>query len=306
MQRHAHLRKDPQLLQPHACRVLSVRFPYLPDSTPIQWRQHEAARLRQADQAVVSLYARGRDYHKLMRSRLGELGRRLGEAVAEPAYRPYCDSAPIMEVELAQQAGLGWRGKHTLLLNREGGSMFFLGELLVNLPLPIDAPVTGHCGTCEACLHACPTGAIVAPYQLDARRCISYLTIEHEGPIPLWARPLMGNRIYGCDDCQLVCPWNRFAQTTSVPDFQVRNGLDHAGLLTLFAWTPEQFQERMAGSAIYRIGYERWQRNLAVALGNAAPTDEVKRVLQSRLSQSSELVGEHIRWALQNLDVSLL
>jgi len=298
LQRHAHLRAAPERLQPGALRAISVRLDYLPRGASEHWPQRERARLADDGAAVISLYARGRDYHKVLRGRLRELGHRIARAVQHPDYRPYCDSAPLLEVEFARKAGLGWRGKHTLLLSREAGSMFFLGELLTDLPLPLDAPVTGHCGTCTACIDVCPTHAITGPYQIDARRCISYLTIEHPGSIPEELRALMGNRVYGCDDCQLVCPWNRFAQRTGLPDFDVRNGLDGAGLTMLFAWNEDEFVQRHAGSAILRIGYDRWLRNLAVALGNARTSAQVLAALRSRVHHPSALVREHVQWAL--------
>jgi epoxyqueuosine reductase len=255
--------------------------------------------LDDADAAYVSRYALGRDYHKVLRNRLQTLAEKISAEIGEHHFRVFTDSAPVLEVELATQSGLGWRGKHTLLLNRQHGSWFFLGEIYTDLPLPVDAPEAGHCGTCQACIDVCPTRAIVAPYSLDARRCISYLTIELKGSIPLELRPLLGNRIYGCDDCQLVCPWNRFAQTAALPDFAVRNGLDSAQLVDLFAWSEAEFNERLAGSPIRRIGHERWLRNIAVALGNAPPSPEIQAALRARLDHPSELVREHVAWALQ-------
>jgi epoxyqueuosine reductase len=298
MARHRALRANPRLLAPGALRVISARMNYLPRNSPDDWREREQRLTQQPDHAVVALYARGRDYHKVLRQRLGALGTRLGEAVQHEPYRPYCDSAPVLEVALATQAGLGWRGKNTLLLSREGGSMVFLGELLTDLPLAIDPPVSDHCGTCTACLDVCPTRAIVAPYVLDARRCISYLTIEHPGSIPESLRPLIGNRVYGCDDCQWVCPWNRFAVRASLPDFDVRHGLDDIRLTDLAHWTQTQFLERTEGSPIRRIGFERWSRNLAVALGNAPSTPAVRQALGVLAAQSSELVREHVQWAM--------
>jgi epoxyqueuosine reductase len=298
LERHAELRARPQALQPGALRAISARLDYLPGATPPDWLERERARLGEDGAAVISVYARGRDYHKVLRGRLRELGRRLAQAVQRPDYRPYCDSAPLLEVELGRKAGIGWRGKHTLLLTREAGSMFFLGEILTDLPLPVDAPASAHCGSCSACLAACPTGAITAPYALDARRCISYLTIEHEGAIDVALRPLMGNRIYGCDDCQLACPWNRYAQRARMADFAERNGLGSAQLVELFAWSEDEFQRRHAGSAILRIGHERWLRNLAVALGNARPGAAVLAALRSRAAHPSALVREHVQWAL--------
>jgi epoxyqueuosine reductase len=249
------------------------------------------------------VYARGRDYHKILRSRLQRLAERIEAAVGAMGFRVFTDSAPVMEVALADRAGLGWRGKHTLLLNREAGSMYFLGEIYTDLALPVDAPTSAHCGSCEACIVACPTGAITGPQRLDARRCISYLTIEHKGAIPETLRPLIGNRVLGCDDCQLACPWNKFAQRASLPDFDVRNALDSASLVELFAWTEEEFDSRLQGSAIRRIGHERWLRNIAVALGNAADGGlagdaGIVAALRARAAHPSALVAEHVAWAL--------
>jgi epoxyqueuosine reductase len=252
--------------------------------------------------AFVSRYATGRDYHTVMRKRLQRLADRISDAVDGFRYRAFTDSAPVMEVELAQKAGLGWRGKHTLLLNREAGSYFFLGEIYTDLPLPVDKAQEDHCGTCRKCIDVCPTQAIIAPYQLDARRCISYLTIEHKSAIPEELRPLIGNRIYGCDDCQLVCPWNRFAAPSGEPDFAVRNGLDDAALVELFGWSETEFHDRLAGSAIHRIGYERWLRNLAVGLGNAPASRAVVDALRARVDHPSALVREHVAWALARHD----
>jgi epoxyqueuosine reductase len=251
------------------------------------------------ERAFVSRYAHGRDYHKVLRGRQQQLADRVATEIGAFGYRVFTDSAPVMEVELARKAGLGWRGKHTLLLSRDAGSFFFLGEIYTDLPLPPDAPVSEHCGACAKCIDVCPTGAIVAPYQLDARRCISYLTIELKGAIPVALRPLIGNRVYGCDDCQLVCPWNRYARVSSEPDFQVRNGLDRAALIELFAWTEREFHARLAGSAIHRIGYERWLRNLAVGLGNAPRGERVIAALRAREDHPSALVREHVVWALE-------
>ena len=299
LRRHAALRAAPIRLQPGALRVISARLDYRPRSDTSSWVQREQGRLAQDGAAVISIYARGRDYHKVLRTRLRALGERIAREVQHPPYRPYCDSAPILEVELARKAGLGWRGKHTLLLSREAGSMFFLGEILTDLPVPVDAPITEHCGSCTSCIDVCPTRAITAPYRLDARRCISYLTIEHGGLIPEQLRPLMGNRVYGCDDCQLVCPWNRYAKCASLPDFDVRNGLDSAGLVELFSWNAEQFAARHAGSAILRIGYERWLRNLAIGLGNAKTSPAVVQALRGRKAHESAIVREHVHWALR-------
>jgi epoxyqueuosine reductase len=298
MAHHAALRADPQQLLPRAARVISARLDYRPRADDDAWVAREAARLADGAQAVVSIYARGRDYHKVLRQRLQQLATRIEGAIGPVGYRVCSDSAPVLEVEFARKAGLGWRGKHTLLLTQDAGSMFFLGEVLVDLPLPIDAPVSEHCGSCTRCIDACPTGAITGPYQLDARRCISYLTIEHKGSIAPELRPLLGNRVYGCDDCQLACPWNKFAQVASVPDFDVRHGLDSATLIALFAWTEEEFEARHAGSAIRRIGHERWLRNIAVALGNAPTGPAVIEALQSRAAHPSALVREHVQWAL--------
>jgi epoxyqueuosine reductase len=292
MARHGTARSRPAELVPGTVRVISARMDYRPNAADSE------AILAARTKAFVSRYALGRDYHKLVRARLQRLADRIAAEVGEFGYRVFTDSAPVMEVELAAQAGLGWRGKHTLLLAREAGSYFFLGEIYTDLPLPPDAPVGEHCGTCAKCIDACPTGAIVGPYLLDARRCISYLTIELKGPIPVELRPLVGNRVYGCDDCQLVCPWNRYAQVTQEPDFRVRNGLDDVELVVLFAWTEADFRARLAGSAIFRIGYERWSRNLAVGLGNAPASERVLAALRARANDPSPLVREHVAWAL--------
>jgi epoxyqueuosine reductase len=262
--------------------------------------QSEDARHVLADPAAayVSRYALGRDYHKLMRHRLQKLGERIAGRVGPLGYRAFVDSAPVLEKALARNAGLGWIGKHTNLIDSSAGSYFFIGEIYLNLALPLDAPSTEHCGTCGACLPACPTGAIVAPYRLDARRCISYLTIELAGSIPLELRRAVGNRIYGCDDCQLVCPWNKFARPTAEKDFAVRHGLDRATLIEVFAWSEAEFLEKTRGSAIRRIGFERWLRNVAVALGNAPTSPEVIAALRSRSAEPSALVREHVAWAL--------
>jgi len=299
MARHAHLRAQPSALVPGACRAIVARLDYRPRHDHQDWVGREWQRIAMPGAAVVSKYARGRDYHKVLRHRLQQLANKIESAVqAEGGYRVFADSAPVMEVTLACKGGLGWRGKHTLLLTRDAGSMFFIGEILTSLPLPVDAPVTEHCGQCTRCIEVCPTGAIIAPYQLDARRCISYLTIEHPGAIPEDLRPHMGNRIYGCDDCQLICPWNKFAQVSKEADFDVRNGLDNATLVSLFEWCETDFLERFAGSPIRRIGYERWLRNLAVALGNAPTTPSVVAALQARADHVSELVRAHVAWAL--------
>ncbi len=292
MARHAALRARPGELVPGTLRVISVRMDYRPRAAD------SPANLADGAKAFVSRYALGRDYHKVLRARLQKLADRIGSEVGGFGYRVFTDSGPVMEVELAARAGLGWRGKHTLLLSREAGSYFFLGEIYTDLPLPVDPPVGEHCGTCAKCIDACPTGAIVAPFRLDARRCISYLTIELKGSIPVELRPLVGNRVYGCDDCQLACPWNRYAQVTREPDFRVRNGLDDVELADLFAWTEPQFRARLAGSAIFRIGYERWSRNLAVGLGNAPTSARVLAALRARADDRSALVREHVAWAL--------
>jgi len=291
---HGTKRSRPGELVPGTVRIISARIDYFPLASA-----DPHAVLNDAEAAYVSRYALGRDYHKVLRNRLQSLAERISAEIGTHHFRVFTDSAPVLEVALAAKTGLGWRGKHTLLLNRQHGSWFFLGEIYTDLPLPVDAPEAGHCGTCQACLDVCPTQAIVAPYTLDARRCISYLTIELKGSIPLELRPLMGNRIYGCDDCQLVCPWNRFAQTAALPDFDVRNGLDSARLVDLFAWSETEFNERLAGSPIRRIGHERWLRNIAVALGNAPAAPEIKAALGTRLDHPSELVREHVAWALE-------
>lgn len=304
MSDHGMKRARPAELVPGTVSVITAAMDYLPADCPPDWTQRELARLAQPGQAVVSLYARGRDYHKVLRSRLARLGQRISEAVGELGYRAFTDSAPVMEVELATRSGLGWRGKHTLALNRQGGSMFFLGEIFVDLALPETPPIQPHCGSCTSCMDICPTQAIVAPYRLDARRCISYLTIEHQGSIPEALRPLIGNRIYGCDDCQLICPWNKYARRSPLPDFWARTELQGSGLLQLWAWGEDVFLRYTEGSAIRRIGYERWLRNLAVALGNAlaqAVPDarEIGHALQTRSDHPSALVREHVAWALR-------
>ena len=300
--RHAGLRADPAQLVPGAASVISLRMPYLPpptgggDATAAQQQAWDT--LAAPERAYVARYALGRDYHKRVRARLETLARRI-EAVAGPmGRRVFCDSAPVLEVEFASRAGIGWRGKHTLLLSRDEGSWFFLGEIVTTLALPADEPAAAHCGTCERCIEVCPTRAIVAPYRLDARRCISYLTIEHSGAIPEALRPLMGNRIYGCDDCQLACPWNRYAQVSATPDFAARHGLDSASLIDLFAWDEPTFLARTEGSAIRRIGHLRWLRNIAVALGNAPASAATRRALATRADHPQALVREHVGWAL--------
>ncbi len=299
MAAHGTKRSRPAELVPGTVRVISARLDYFPPAAADPY-----AVLADADAAYVSRYALGRDYHKVLRNRLQTLAEKISAEIGDHRFRVFTDSAPVLEVELATKSGLGWRGKHTLLLNRQHGSWFFLGEIYTDLPLPVDAPKAGHCGTCQACIDVCPTQAIIAPYSLDARRCISYLTIELKGSIPLELRPLIGNRIYGCDDCQLVCPWNRFAQAAALPDFEVRNGLDSARLVDLFAWSEADFNERLAGSAIRRIGHERWLRNIAVALGNAQPSSNIKAALNARLDHPSELVREHVAWALARQEIA--
>lgn len=301
MQAHGLKRARPAELVPGTVSVITARMDYLPAATPEGWQAIEFERLRRPREGIVSLYARGRDYHKVLRARLQSLSERIAEAVGPFGWRVFTDSAPVLEVELASRSGQGWRGKHTLVLNREGGSMFFLGEIYVNFALVPTPPVADHCGTCSACMQVCPTAAIVAPYRLDARRCISYLTIEHAGPIPLELRPLMGNRIYGCDDCQLACPWNKFARRSPLPDFDARPGLAGSTLVELFAWTEEEFLRKTEGSPIRRIGHERWLRNIAVAIGNAlraADDADLRAALQARMQHPSSLVREHVAWAL--------
>jgi epoxyqueuosine reductase len=301
MQTHGLKRARPAELVPGTLSVVTVRMDYLPRATQEGWQAVEFARLRRPGEGIVSLYARGRDYHKVLRSRLQKLSECIAAEVGPFGHRVFTDSAPVLEVELAARSGQGWRGKHTLVLNREAGSMFFLGEIYVDLALPPTEPASDHCGSCRACIDVCPTQAIVAPYRLDARRCISYLTIEHPGPIPEDLRPLIGNRIYGCDDCQLACPWNKFAQRNALPDFDERAGLTGRQLAELFTWTEEDFLSRTEGGPIRRIGHERWLRNVAVAMGNALRVQDdpaLRAALQSRAEDSSALVREHVAWAL--------
>jgi epoxyqueuosine reductase len=314
MARHGLERARPAELVPGTVSVISARLDYLPRDAAPDWREREQARLAwPGDEAVVSIYARGRDYHKVLRQRLQRLADRLAAEVGPFGHRVFADSAPVLEVELAVRAGLGWRGKHTLALARDAGSTFFLGEIFVDLALPPDLPAgttpAEHCGSCTACLAACPTGAIVAPYRLDARRCISYLTIELHGPIPPDLRPAIGQRIFGCDDCQLACPWNKYACRSTLHDFDVREGLgSEATLRALWAWDEAEFLRRTEGSAIRRIGFSRWRRNLAVALGNAVRTaaggerQALLHALASARPAADELVGEHIDWALAQVD----
>lgn len=294
MASHGTMRSRPDELVPGTLRVISVRMDYLPEDTQM------AQILAQPEQAYVSRYALGRDYHKLIRKRLQQLAEKISQEIGPFGHRAFVDSAPVLEKPLARKAGLGWVGKNTLILNRKAGSWFFLGELLVDLPLSIDQPNDrDHCGKCTACLQVCPTQAFVGDRVLDARRCISYLTIELKGAIPEDLRPLIGNRVFGCDDCQLVCPWNRFAKPTQEDDFQPRHRLDNSSLVELFMWTEDEFLARTLGSPIRRTGYERWLRNLAVGLGNAPSTIPVLEALKARLEHPSELVREHVRWALQ-------
>ncbi|BBP97201.1 epoxyqueuosine reductase [Burkholderia sp. SFA1] len=324
MAKHGMKRARPAELVAGTRRVITVRMAYLPaetlaktgdesvataDGQKNDWRAIEWTRLSKPSEAVVSIYARGRDYHKVMRNRLQQLAERIEREIGPFGHRAFTDSAPVLEVALAQKAGNGWRGKHTLLLDRDAGSLFFLGEIYVDVPLPADPHPEqdgAHCGQCARCIGACPTGAIVGPYRVDARRCISYLTIELHGSIPEAMRPLIGNRVYGCDDCQLVCPWNKFAQAAPVADFDVRHGLDRATLVELFAWSAADFDTRMQGSAIRRIGHERWLRNIAVAMGNALRATSldagerraITDALEARADDPSALVREHVHWAL--------
>ena len=293
MARHGDKRSRPDALIPGTCTVITARMDYLPDGAD------PSAILAQSDKAYISRYALGRDYHKLIRSRLAKLAKKIETHLGSGHYRAFVDSAPVLERALAENAGLGWIGKNTMLLNDKAGSWFFLGEIYTDIPLPKDPPKTvDHCGSCRACLDVCPTNAFVDPWVLDARKCISYLTIEYDGVIPEDLRPAMGNRIYGCDDCQLVCPWNKFAQTTSEPDFSPRHQLDAIDLLECFAWDEPTFLARTEGSAIRRIGFQRWRRNVAIALGNATTTDAIKQSLRAALPDSSAVVQEHIEWAL--------
>ncbi len=301
MAAHGAKRARPAELVPGTLRVITARMDYLPRAVPEGWQAVEWAGLREPRRAMVSLYARGRDYHKVLRARLQALADRLAAEVGPYGHRVFTDSAPVLEVELAARSGLGWRGKHTLALHRDAGSMFFLGEIFVDLALPLSESVAAHCGQCSACIEVCPTQAIVAPYRLDARRCISYLTIEHDGAIPEPLRAAIGNRVYGCDDCQLACPWNKYAQRATLADFDARDALAAPTLVQLWAWDEAAFLRRTEGSAIRRIGFARWRRNLAVALGNAwrdTGDAAIEAALRGALPQAGELVGEHIAWAL--------
>jgi epoxyqueuosine reductase len=299
MSRHGVMRSRPQQLAPGTVRVVSARMDYWPGEA----RDAETV-LADGALGYVSRYAVGRDYHKILRRALATLAQELEKRIGPFGYRVCVDSAPVLEKALARDAGLGWIGKHTNLIARDAGSYFFLGEILTDLALPVDAPASARCGTCEACIPACPTGAIVAPYQLDARRCISYLTIEHHSAIPVELRPAIGNRIFGCDDCQLVCPWNKFARAAAHPDFKVRHHLDGTTLTELFRWTIDEFEERTRGSAIHRLGFERFSRNIAVALGNAPSSTEVIRALEERREDPSPLVREHVAWALKRQEAA--
>jgi epoxyqueuosine reductase len=312
MASHGMKRARPAELVPGTVSVITARLDYLPESTAVgatdskTWQAMEFSRLERPAEAIVSVYARGRDYHKVLRSRLQKLADLIAQEIGPFGHRVFTDSAPVLEAELAARSGIGWRGKHTLILSREAGSMFFLGEVFVDFALPATQSSSAHCGSCTSCIDVCPTQAIIAPYKLDARRCISYLTIEHSGPIPMELRPLIGNRIYGCDDCQLICPWNKFAQRSALPDFDERIGLTGQQLVTLFDWSEAEFLRHTEGSAIRRIGYERWQRNIAVAMGNAlrfpqlASEDRaaIEEILGKKRPSVSALVTEHIDWAL--------
>jgi epoxyqueuosine reductase len=311
MAAHGMMRARPAELVPGTVRVISARMNYLPREAEMgfdpgggeDWREQERRRLADPGAAVISVYARGRDYHKVLRARLQQLADKVKAEIGDFGYRVFTDSAPLMELPLAEKAGLGWRGKHTLLLSRTAGSMFFMGEFLVDLPLPVDPPTGAHCGQCSACIDICPTQAILGPGRLDARRCVSYLTIELKSAIPAELRPLIGNRVYGCDDCQTACPWNKFAQRAVLPDFDERHGLGSASMVELFAWSEEEFNRKMEGSPIRRIGHERWLRNLAVGLGNAAAAGArgdaaIVEALTARLEHPSALVREHVEWAL--------
>jgi epoxyqueuosine reductase len=301
MARHGTRRAEPDTIVPGTVRVITARLNYEAPDAKDSWEVIE-----DASSAFISRYALGRDYHKVLRQKLQALADKIADAIPNVSYRVFTDSAPVLEVALATKSGIGWRGKHTLLLNRDAGSLFFLGEIYINLPLPIDAPTTEHCGSCTKCIDICPTQAIVAPYQLDARRCISYLTIEHKGAIPIEFREAIGNRIYGCDDCQLVCPWNKYAKISVEMDFAIRHKLDEVSLLSLWSWTEQEWLTRMEGSAIRRIGFMQWRRNLAVAMGNALRSDAIDHVTREAITRAlreacdgdDALVTEHATWAL--------
>ena len=299
MAHHGLKRARPAELVPGTLSVITARMDYLPRETEDGWQAVELERLNKPAEGIVSVYARGRDYHKVLRNRLQQLSDRIASLIGPFGHRVFTDSAPVLEAELAARSGQGWRGKHTLLLNREAGSLFFLGEIYVDVALPVSDAVQDHCGTCTQCIDVCPTQAIVAPHRLDARRCISYLTIEHAGAIPVEFRAPIGNRIYGCDDCQLVCPWNKFAKRSALPDFDSRDGMSGQQLVALFGWTEDEFMKRTEGSPIRRIGHERWQRNIAVALGNALRHGaDVRAALLCHVEHPSALVREHMLWAL--------
>jgi len=303
MAKHGTKRTRPAELVPNTNRIISARLDYLPPNA-----KDSEAILQSSNQAFISRYALGRDYHKVMRNKLQKLCEKIKAELADNQlgynktshfeYRAFTDSAPVLEVALAEKSGLGWRGKHTLLINKNQGSWFFLGEIYTNLPLEIDAPATNHCGTCTSCIDVCPTQAITAPYEVDARRCISYLTIELKGNIPIALRALIGNRVYGCDDCQLYCPWNKFAEITKEADFAVKHGLDDISLIDCFSWNEDAFKTKMAGSAIYRIGYTQWLRNIAVGLGNAESTPAIIDTLKQHINHKDIVVRDHVRWAL--------
>ena len=297
MATHGLKRSRPALLIPETLSIISARLDYLPEN-----QAHSKNLLESPSRAFISRYALGRDYHKLLRNRLQKLANKITEHIGPFGYRAFVDTAPVLEKAIAEKAGLGWIGKHSNLINRKAGSWFFLGEIYTDLPLPTDASASNHCGQCHACLTVCPTQAIVAPYQVDARRCVSYLTIELHGSIPVEFRRLLGNRIYGCDDCQLICPWNRFAKLSAEADFRARHRLDSSSLLELFSWSESEFLQKTEGSAIRRIGHQRWLRNIAVALGNGKATDQTLSALQAKLTHENELVREHVNWALHRLN----
>ena len=295
LKRHSDLKFNPQKLAPKTIRIISARIDYFPND------ENTKLALKNKDQAYISRYALGRDYHKVIRAKLKKLSVKIKDEITNYPieFRVFTDSAPVLEVELAEKSGLGWRGKHTLLINKEHGSWFFLGEIFINLPLPVDKKLTNHCGTCSACIDICPTKAIVAPYKLDARKCISYLTIEHKGVIPIEYRNAIGNRIYGCDDCQLMCPWNKYSKVTNEHDFMIRNNLHKISLLESFKMSKNKFEEIFNGSAILRLGYERWSRNIAIGLGNAKKSKAIIAALKNRLNDASPMLQEHINWAIK-------
>jgi epoxyqueuosine reductase len=300
MEAHGSKRSRPYELVPGTLRSINLRMDYLPNEKAQGLEKLE--QLQKENKAYIARYALGRDYHKLIRKRLQKLAEKIEQQTKKFEYRVFVDSAPVLERALADKSGIGWTGKNTMILNREAGSWFFLAEIFINLPLPVDASTSAHCGTCTACMDLCPTNAFVSDKQLDARKCISYLTIEHKSSIPEDLRPLMGNRIFGCDDCQLVCPWNKYAQASEEKDFSPRHHLDDISLLELFQWTEEEFLSKTEGSPIRRIGYERWLRNIAVALGNALPSQAIKKALKEKMTHPSPLVKEHVEWALKQLE----